>query len=160
MIAPRLSPTTRPHATEARARPPGSMIAICLEKAEDASRIRQVNELAFGEPTEGILVDRLRQSCSEALSLVAEDDFVVVHILFTPVEVDRAGRRFSGIGLAPMAVVPDRQRSAASSERFRERGAIHENHVTTNASARGSCALRAHPHRIVSSSPSLGSFPR
>ena len=96
------------------------MIAIRLEKAEDASRIRQVNELAFGEPTEAILVDRLRQSCSEALSLVAEDDFVVGHILFTPVEVDRAGRRFRGMGLAPMAVVPDRQREGIGTQLVRE----------------------------------------
>ena len=45
------------------------------------------------------------------LSLVAEDQGNIVgHILFTPVTVDRDGHQVTGMGLAPMAVAPNRQR--------------------------------------------------
>lgn len=74
------------------------------------------------------LVERLRPS-GGALSLVAEDDAVVGHILFTSVVVEGAGRQIPGMGLAPMAVLPDRQRMGVGSqlvtrglELLRERG--------------------------------------
>jgi putative acetyltransferase len=97
----------------------GRVIIIRHEQAEDASRIREVNELAFGQPAEADLVDRLRQACTDSLSLVAEDDAVVGHILFTPVVVESAGRRVLGTGLAPMAVLPDRQRQGVGSQLVR-----------------------------------------
>jgi putative acetyltransferase len=79
-------------------------------------RVRSVNELAFGQATEADLVVRLQQACTGSLSLVAEDDDGVVgHILFTPVLVESAGRRVVGMGLAPMAVLPDRQRQGIGS---------------------------------------------
>jgi putative acetyltransferase len=87
-----------------------SMITIRLETSRDASQVRRVNELAFGQPLEADLVERLRQSCADSLSLVAEDDDVVGHILFTPVIVENAERRLIGMGLGPMAVLPSRQR--------------------------------------------------
>jgi putative acetyltransferase len=40
---------------------------------------------------------------------------VVGHILFTPVVVESAGRRVVGMGLAPMAVLPDYQRQGIGS---------------------------------------------
>ena len=95
------------------------MITIRPEKPEDASQVRHVNELAFGQPSEADLVDRLRQACTDTLSLVAEDDAVVGHILFTPVVVESAGRRVLGTGLAPMAVLPDRQRQGIGSQLVR-----------------------------------------
>jgi putative acetyltransferase len=64
---------------------------------------------------EADLVERLREACASALSLVAEDDTIVGHILFTPVVVEGAGRRVIGMGLAPMAVLPDRQRQGIGS---------------------------------------------
>jgi putative acetyltransferase len=89
---------------------------IRSERPEDALRVRSVNELAFGQATEADLVVRLQQACTTALSLVAEDDDGVVgHILFTPVLVESAGRRVVGMGLAPMAVLPDRQRQGIGS---------------------------------------------
>ena len=91
------------------------MTTIRPERPEDASGVRSVNELAFGQPTEADLVERLYRACSASLSLVAEDDTVVGHILFTPVVVERAGRRVVGMGLAPMAVLPDRQRQGIGS---------------------------------------------
>jgi putative acetyltransferase len=92
------------------------VITIRPERPEDASRVRHVNKLAFGQTTEADLVERLRQACTDSLSLVAEDDAVVGHILFTPVVIESAGRRVLGMGLAPMAVLPDRQRQGIGSQ--------------------------------------------
>jgi putative acetyltransferase len=91
---------------------------IRLERSEDSAQVRRVNELAFGQLAEADLVDRLRQACADSLSLVAEDEDegVVGHIMFTPVAVDGAGQRIVGMGLAPMAVVPDRQREGIGSQ--------------------------------------------
>jgi putative acetyltransferase len=103
--------------------------AIRPERPEDTSSVRTVNELAFGQPTEADLVERLQQVCTTSLSLVAEADAVVGHILFTPVVVEGAGRQVVGMGLAPMAVLPERQRQGIGSalvrrglEILRERG--------------------------------------
>ena len=86
------------------------MITIRAERPEDISHVRHINELAFGQPVEARLVDTLRQVCPDALSLVAEDGDVVGHILFTPVVAENGAERIVGMGLAPMAVLPDRQR--------------------------------------------------
>ena len=95
------------------------MFTIRPERPEDASRVRYVNELAFGQPAEADLVERLRRACADSLSLVADDDSVVGHILFTPVVVESAGRPVTGMGLAPMAVLPDRQRQGIGSQLVR-----------------------------------------
>jgi putative acetyltransferase len=44
---------------------------------------------------------------------------VVGHILFTPVVVESGARSVLGMGLAPMAVLPDRQRQGIGSELVR-----------------------------------------
>lgn len=90
-------------------------MTIRFERPEDAAAVRRVNQRAFDQPTEANLVDRLRQECDEALSLVADDDGIVGHILFTPVVVESAGRQIVGMGLAPMAVMPERQRQGLGS---------------------------------------------
>ena len=95
------------------------MIAIRPETIEDAAQVRHVNELAFAQPAEADLVEKLRQASPDALSLVAVDDDVVGHILFTPVVVESVGRRVLGMGLAPMAVLPDRQRQGIGSQLVR-----------------------------------------
>jgi len=41
------------------------VITIRPERPEDASRVRHVNELAFGQPAEADLVERLRQACPD-----------------------------------------------------------------------------------------------
>ncbi len=97
------------------------MVAIRPEEPEDAAQVRAVNELAFGQPAEADLVERLRRACSDSLSLVAEEGGVVVgHILFTPVVVENeGGGHVVGMGLAPMAVLPARQRQGIGSELVR-----------------------------------------
>ena len=95
------------------------MITIRPESPEDASAVRRLNELAFGQPAEADLVEKLRAACGDALSLVAVADEVVGHILFTPVVVEDASTRVLGMGLAPMAVLPDRQRQGIGSQLVR-----------------------------------------
>ena len=95
------------------------MITIRLESLDDASAVRRVNEVAFGQPLEADLAERLQKSCAESLSLVAVDEIVVGHILFTPVTVESEVRPVFGMGLAPMAVLPERQRQGLGSELVR-----------------------------------------
>ena len=92
------------------------MISVRLEEARDHDQVRAINLAAFEGGPEADLVDTLRLSCSDHLSLVAEEGGRVLgHILFTPVVVESPERRIEGMGLAPMAVSPDRQRSGIGS---------------------------------------------
>ena len=101
------------------------------EAAGDAPAVRVVNEEAFESPLEAGIVDALRASCPDRVSLVAErDGGIVGHILFTPVELEAAGGPIHGYGLAPMAVRTAWQRHgigsalvAEGTKRLREAGA-------------------------------------
>ena len=87
------------------------------EQLEDIPSIHAVNEAAFGQPTEANLVDALRSACPDATSLVAvSDDQIIGHILFTPVTVSNNAYEVKGMGLAPMAVLPDYQRQGIGSQ--------------------------------------------
>lgn len=87
------------------------MITIRIERSEDIPHVRIINEQAFEQPAEADIVDKPRWSCPDCLSLVAEEDnHLIGHVLFSPVVVEATGRRVEGMGLAPMAVLPDRQR--------------------------------------------------
>lgn len=89
---------------------------IRAERPEDISAVRRVNELAFGRPEEADAVDRLRKADIPFVSLVADDGAAIVgHVLFTPAIVECAGQRVVGMGLAPLAVIPDRQRQGIGS---------------------------------------------
>lgn len=92
------------------------MIEIREERPEDVAAVRAVNTEAFGQPDEAALVDELRANCDDVVSLVAVDgDEVVGHILFTPATIGDA----HGMGLAPMAVHPGRQRDGIGSKLVR-----------------------------------------
>jgi len=92
------------------------MISIREETPQDLASIRTLNELAFGRPDEASIIDSLRDACDELLSLVAIDgDEVVGHILFSPVTVRGRESNPLGMGLAPMAVLPERQRQGIGS---------------------------------------------
>lgn len=84
------------------------------ERAADHAAVRALHAAAFETPAEAALVDRLRREASPLVSIVAvETDAaaggLVGHILFSPVELTGApGVRI--MGLAPMAVMPARQR--------------------------------------------------
>ena len=104
-------------------------IAIRDERPEDIEAIRGVNDEAFGQPDEGLIVDRLRENCDDLVSLVAlTRGQIVGHILFSPVVLDGPGGMIGGVGLGPMAVLPRYQRLGIGSmlgetglERIRER---------------------------------------
>ncbi|UCG56389.1 MAG: N-acetyltransferase [Phycisphaerales bacterium] len=96
------------------------MIGIRQEQPQDSQAIREVNIRAFGQPQEANVVDKLRQNCNELLSLVAtEADTIVGHILFTPATIESEDRTAHGMGLAPMAVLPEYQRQGIGSELIR-----------------------------------------
>jgi putative acetyltransferase len=85
-------------------------IEIRTERLQEIEAIRNVNDRAFGQPQEGRIIDRLRDMCDGLLSLVAlVDEQVVGHILFTPVTIE-GPVVVHGLGLAPMAVLPEFQR--------------------------------------------------
>ena len=87
------------------------MLLIRPERPQDTAAIRQVNEQAFGRPDEANLVDALRTRGKAVVSLVGvERDRLVGHIFFSPVTIESDDRLIPAVGLAPMAVVPDRQR--------------------------------------------------
>jgi putative acetyltransferase len=82
------------------------------EKASDRAAAHALVEAAFGRRDEADLVDRLREDGSVVLSLVAVDYNVIVgHILLT-----RMDAPFTALGLAPLAVRPDRQRAGIGSQ--------------------------------------------
>lgn len=97
------------------------MIEIREEKQEDYDEVRMVNEQAFGQPEEGRIVDKLRETCKEVVSLVAvSNNEVVGHIFFSPVTIDIEGRSIKGMGLAPMAVLPGFQNQGIGTMLVRE----------------------------------------
>ena len=96
------------------------MTVIREEQPDDVAAIRRVNEEAFGRPEEADVVDTLRRTAEGLLSLVAlADDQVVGHILFSPATVEGDGGVVRGMGLAPMAVLPDHQRQGLGTELVR-----------------------------------------
>ena len=87
------------------------------EKLEDVAEIHAVNQAAFPTEAEANLVDALRDSGRLLISLVAEDGGQIIgHIGFSPVTMSLATGISSGIGLAPLAVVPARQRQGIGSQ--------------------------------------------
>lgn len=86
------------------------MITIRTEEPADYPTVYMINKQAFGQPAEADLVDTLRTVCPEYLSLVAViEKRVVGHIMFTPVTAQDATGAIKGMGLAPMAVLPEFQ---------------------------------------------------
>lgn len=89
---------------------------IRQEKEQDQETVFELNCAAFETPAEAQLVDQLRKNVEPLISLVCEDAGEIVgHIMFSPVEIDGlAGKHI--MGLAPMAVSPDRQRTGIGSQ--------------------------------------------
>ncbi|MEE8468201.1 MAG: N-acetyltransferase [Planctomycetota bacterium] len=95
-------------------------MSIRPEQPGDEAAVREVLLRAFDGPAEAELVDRLRAAGAATVSLVAELEGVIVgQILFSPVEIQGEQSNVSGVGLAPMAVLPDHQRSGIGGELVR-----------------------------------------
>jgi len=90
------------------------------EEPGDLPAIRAVVEAAFGQRQEADLVDRLRADGDGVLSLVAVDGGKVVgHVLFSEMTAP-----FRALALAPVSVVPERQRSGIAPPKQRLRCTI------------------------------------
>lgn len=87
-------------------------LKIRPETYEDYSKITEVNDLAFGQKNEGLLVEKLRmtESFIPELSLVAEfENEIVGHILFYPITINSNDKKYNSLALAPMSVLPQYQ---------------------------------------------------
>ncbi len=87
-------------------------VVIREREPEDDEAIRRLNDLAFGGPFEGRLIDELREAFIDAVELVAvEDDAIIGHILFSALTTMVDDDAVPTLSLAPMCVHPGRQRS-------------------------------------------------
>src|SRR5689334_21311309 len=92
------------------------------ETPADVDAIRAVNLAAFGGQVEADLVDALRREASPLISLVAVDGGGAAgHVMFSPVSIDGDAPDAPRLmGLAPVAVLPARQREGIGGALIRE----------------------------------------
>ncbi len=84
---------------------------IRLENKNDFNAIKIVNDKAFGQPQEGNVINKLRGSDPQVLSFVAEiNSQVVGHIFYSTAKIECDNKKIVGLGLAPMAVLPEYQK--------------------------------------------------
>ena len=94
-------------------------ILIRPETKSDYPAVKKVNDLAFNQPNEGILVEKLRNNPAfiPELSLVAEYESTIIgHILFFPISILNDTRISHSLALAPMSVLPEYQKKGVGSE--------------------------------------------
>ena len=89
---------------------PCTMIDVVDETPVHHASIADLHRTAFGDAYEAMLVDRLRHDELVVASLVALDDELVGHILFSALKVEVDGRAVEAVALAPIAVLPARQK--------------------------------------------------
>jgi putative acetyltransferase len=91
------------------------VMIIRAEEPADIVGIRKVVEEAFPKPLEAKLVDQLRADGDSVISLVAIDDGAVIgHVQFSNIAAP-----FKALGLGPVSVMPNRQRSGIGSQMIR-----------------------------------------
>jgi putative acetyltransferase len=99
-------------------------LLIREETRADRTAVETVVAAAFGRPDEAHLVARLRDDGHAVLSLVAEDALagVLGHVLFTRlvIETARGPAPLGATALAPVSVMPDRQRHGIGSALIRD----------------------------------------
>ena len=93
------------------------MVEIRTERPDDFAGIREVHVGAFGGDAAANLVELLRNRQKAPISLVAAlQHRVIGHIMFSPVSISGAPEGFRGIGLAPLAVLPEFQNRGIGSQ--------------------------------------------
>ncbi|MGB5963048.1 MAG: N-acetyltransferase [Coleofasciculaceae cyanobacterium] len=95
------------------------MVSFAQEKNDDIISIREVVTAAFGRTSEAKLVEAIRNSRNfiPELSIVAtEKGNLLGHILLSPIPIEAQGQTFSALALAPLAVIPTRQREGIGTE--------------------------------------------
>ncbi|HSL20136.1 MAG TPA: N-acetyltransferase [Vicinamibacterales bacterium] len=95
-----------------------SVVTIRAEHPQDAPAIHAVHTASFPTPLEARLVDALRAAGQLRISLVATiGGDVVGHVAFSPVTIDGTE---CGLGLAPVAVLPEHRRQGIGAALIRE----------------------------------------
>lgn len=100
-------------------------ITIRREVQGDFREVFELNHIAFGQDNEAKLVDALRINQTAfvpELSIVATNNNKVVgHILFTKISIkDNIGNLNESLGLAPLAVRPEFQKSGIGGQLIRK----------------------------------------
>lgn len=89
---------------------------IRKEQQADQKAVWRINAEAFETQAEANLVDALRAAGDPLISLVAEEEGGIVgHIMFSRVTLSGCENSLDLMGLAPMAVVPERQNQGVGS---------------------------------------------
>ncbi len=97
------------------------MFDIREETQDDWESVDRVLKAAFDGDGEANLVRELRTRGAAVLALVAvEGSEVVGHIMFSPMRDCDGNTLRDAVGLAPVAVVPERQREGIGSQLIRE----------------------------------------
>lgn len=95
------------------------MVSFAHEKNDNVAAIKKVVTTAFGQTNEAKLVEAIRNSQNfiPELSIVAiEEGHLLGHILFSPIVIEAQEQTFSALALAPLAVIPTRQREGIGTE--------------------------------------------
>lgn len=88
---------------------------VIPEQESDFAAVDALNRAAFDSSAEADLIRQLREQASPLISLVAKDDSGVIgHIMYSPVTLPSYPEARL-MGLAPMAVLPERQRQGTGS---------------------------------------------
>lgn len=88
---------------------------IRSETPADIDAIDALTQAAFGQPDEAKLVTTLRQDGDAAISLVAEENGVIIgHVLFSPMAAP-----IRALGLAPVSVAPEHQKQGIGAQLIR-----------------------------------------
>lgn len=99
---------------------PELQFTIREEQPDDLSDIRRVHILAFGRDAEANLVDKLRKDGLFVTSVVAVDHAEIIgQALFSELKIENERGSLPAVALAPVAVLPVRQRSGIGSALIR-----------------------------------------
>jgi putative acetyltransferase len=104
------------------------------ERMDDVEAVDEILRQAFDGPGEAELVKRMRREAPTSISLVAERaGHVLGHVLFSAVRIEGDTGVWPALGLGPVAVAPDAQRTGIGSALVRA----------------GLAACAARPERLV-----------
>ena len=97
------------------------MVEIRLEEPRDADDVRDLLEACFPGFAEADLVDRLRRDGDIVLSLVAEDEGVVIgYVAFSRLAIEGEDDAAPAVALAPLAVYTEYQSQGVATQLVRE----------------------------------------